>query len=65
MQDNMKRFQVTTVDSTNRETPGTNNEVQLNAYKLNTQSNVNNGKITFSNIEVDSPRKFSFAQLTR
>ncbi len=56
----MKRFQVTSVDSNNPEMPGTKNEVQLNAYNLYTQPNSNNGKI-----DVESPRKFSFAQLTR
>lgn len=61
----MKRFQVTSVDSNNHETPGTKNEVQLNAYNLYTQSNPNNGKITNINSDVESSRKFSFAQLTR
>lgn len=61
----MKRFQVTSVDSNTEETPGTNNEVQLNAYNLYTQNNGNNGRITVPNIDVESSRKFSFAQLTR
>lgn len=61
----MKRFQVTSVDSNNQETPGTKNEVQLNAYKLYSQSNANNGKIPITNSDVESSRKFSFAHLTR
>lgn len=59
----MKRFQVTNVD--NRETPGTNNEVQLNAYNLYSQANATNGKTTVPIIDIESARKFSFAQLTR
>lgn len=57
----MKRFQVTSVDNP----PGTQNEVQLNAYNLYPQSNANNGKIPITNSDVESSRKFSFAQLTR
>lgn len=63
----MKRFQVTSVDvdSNDSATPGTKNEVLLNANNLHAQSNATNGKITFTNNDVESARKFSFAQLTR
>lgn len=67
----MKRFQVTSVDSNNRETSGTKNEVQLNAYNLYSQSNASNGKFTIATPHQDVPphqetsRKFSFAHLTR
>lgn len=62
----MKRFQVTSVDSNNGDTPpGTKNEVQLNAYNLHTQSNMINGKSNSTNGDVENSRKFSFAQLTR
>lgn len=58
---NMKRFQVTSVDQETNNGP--KNEVQINACNLFSQSNGNNGKIT--NSDVESSRKFSFAQLTR
>lgn len=61
----MKRFQVNAVDSNDLETPGTKNEVQLNAYNLYSQSSGNNVKLPITNNDVDNSRKFSFAQLTR